>query len=290
MTDNTQDQGRVFNWGLPASVAVHLLVLAILVLGLPEILPQSPEEQAVEVELVPPEEESEPEPPTPAEDSAEEEEAKASPPAGDDAGLRIPEPILNPVFQFGEDDTGPREALDGNSAQDAPASDEAQPEEDQQDPAAPPELTAEGAEQQVPVPGEPETAEQVQEAEPESAVTLEEARTLFSRSANGNPVAMTAMRNLPRDMRGGQLCVTELREQLFNAWPPYAPDLLPTQRLESGNVIDAMDAAFRQNGEWYELGYRCEVDADATRVVAFAYRVGDRIPRNEWARRGLPVR
>ena len=113
---------------------------------------------------------------------------------------------------------------------------------------------------------------------------------MFSQSATGDVLAMTAMGNLPRGVRAGRLCVTELREQLQNGLPPYYPDLLPSSRLEEGTVIDVPEAAFRMNGEWYDLGYRCEVDTDATKVVGFALRVGDLLPPSEWRRRGLPLR
>ena len=95
---------------------------------------------------------------------------------------------------------------------------------------------------------------------------------------------------MPRGVRAGRLCVTELREQLQNGLPPYYPDLLPSLPLDEGTVIDVPEAAFRMNGEWYDLTYRCEVDTNATKVVAFALRVGDLLPPSEWRRRGLPLR
>jgi hypothetical protein len=46
--------------------------------------------------------------------------------------------------------------------------------------------------------------------------------------------------------------------------------------------------AFRADGRWYDLSYRCEIDADAMKVVSFAFDVGEPIPRSEWRKRGLP--
>ena len=122
----------------------------------------------------------------------------------------------------------------------------------------------------------------------QGALKLQEAKTLFSQTATGDLTATTAMRDMPRGVRAGRLCLTELREQLLNALPPYFPDLLPSDRLKDGTVIEIPSAAFRANGQWYDLSYRCEVDTDATKVVSFAYRVGDPVPRSEWERRGLP--
>lgn len=122
----------------------------------------------------------------------------------------------------------------------------------------------------------------------QSGPRLQEAERLYSRSATGDQVATTAMGNVPRDVRGGRLCVTELREQLLRGSPPYFPDLLPSYPLQEGTVIEVSNAAFRVRGQWFDLGFRCEVDAGVTRVVSFAFRVGRPLPRSEWVRRGLP--
>ena len=82
--------------------------------------------------------------------------------------------------------------------------------------------------------------------------------------------------------------MSELRDQLLNADPPFLPDLLPQTRLKEGTVIEIRNNAFRSFGQWFELSYRCEIDPEATKVLSFAYRVGDPIPRSQWARRGFP--
>ena len=198
--------------------------------------------------------------------------------------------FVRPVFQFGEKDAGPRKSPDGNSAEDGSASPTALRNPDKQELAGPPALAAAEAMNKVPQPGAPETpaTKPTDAAKAEGAPKLPEAKTLFSQTATGDPIATTAMRDVPRGVRAGRLCVTELREQLLNALPPYFPDLLPSDRLEDGTVIEVPSAAFRANGQWYDLSFRCEVDTDATKVVSFAFRVGDPIPRSEWKRRGLP--
>jgi hypothetical protein len=131
------------------------------------------------------------------------------------------------------------------------------------------------------------TARPTENARKPDAQELGEAKKLFSRSATDDALATAAMGDLPRGVRGGTLCVTELRAQLLNASPPYFPDLLPSYRLKEGTVIDVPSAAFRAEGQWQEVGFRCEVDADATKVLSFAFRVGGPIPRSEWKQRGL---
>jgi hypothetical protein len=73
-----------------------------------------------------------------------------------------------------------------------------------------------------------------------------------------------------------------------HAWPPIFPQLLPNYLLKRGTVLEVRKAAFLANRQWYDLAFRCEVDADAMKVVSFAVHVGDPIPKSEWASRGLP--
>jgi len=339
-------------WGklggaLAASVALHLAVLAVFLVKLPELLPQPEPEETVTVELVPPPKENKPEeqakaeePPPPEEEKAEEEKAEqakaeeppapAEPPPSQGEGQPVPLPVLRPVFEFGEKDSGPKQDMSGNASQEAakpPPETQPQPEEakpsqtaaekpsasDEQpgspppdgiklpevvvaNPGAPEEGTA-GAESssetsvelsQVKPPSEPATQPaEVAEARPPS--DLAEVSTLFSRSVTDDPFAMTAMAGLSRSERADQLCLTELREQLRHAGPQYRPVLLPSFTLEQGTVLDIREAAFRTSSQWYELSFRCEVDEEVTKVVSFAFHVGDPIPKSEWERRGFPA-
>jgi hypothetical protein len=165
------------------------------------------------------------------------------------------------VLHFGDKDTGPRKAPNGRNAEEGSAS-----------------RRAEGPADRRPAvngPGLPR---------------LKEAKTLFSQKADDDPVAATAMRNIPRDDRIGRLCATELRDQLLNASPPYFPDLLPYFRLKAGTVMNVSRSAFQADGKWYDLSFRCEVDAGATKIISFALHIGNPIPRSEWKARDLPPR
>ena len=278
MQQTSEKPARKVSWGVPASVAAHVLVIALLIFGLPlpQVEPEQPEAIAIELvpppepapqeEEQPPEEAAEEQPPeeeAPEEQPAEAAEAEAPPQeaAAEPQQSAPPIQVLRPVFQFGEQDAGPREATDGS------APEEAETEEPAPDPID---------EAAAPLPAE------------KPPVELAEARTLFSRAVTDDPAAMTAMAGLPREMRGSELCTTELREQLRNSTPPYWPDLLPAYRLGAGSVLEVREAAFRARGQWYDLSFRCEVDADATRVLSFAFNVGDAIPRDQWRARGFP--
>jgi len=111
---------------------------------------------------------------------------------------------------------------------------------------------------------------------------------LYSQGATGDALATTSMGGIPRGKRAAKLCASALQQQLLDA--SYFPELIPSVPLKVGNILDAPDVAFRTTTTWYHLGFRCEVDTDATRVLSFDFRVGPEIPPNEWARLGLPDR
>jgi hypothetical protein len=265
MRDDARDHRWFWRRGLPASLVLHLLIAALLLFGVPESLPQPQEEETISVELVPP-----PEPPR--------------------NGKVEDIPVLRPVFQFGEKDAGPQVSPDGNSAKDGSASPTAPRDPEKRDPAKSPAVTTVRATGEAPQPGALETPAPGPEdaADAQRASKLREAKTLFSQKATGSQMATIAMGYVPRGVRVARLCATELREQLLHASPSYFPEIVPFDQLKEGTVIENLSAAFRSNWKWYDLSYRCEVDTDATKVVSFAFDVGNPLTPGEWRRRGLP--
>jgi hypothetical protein len=250
-------------------------------------------------------------------------------PAPRERDAALPLPTLRPVFQFGEKDAGPRDSTDGNGAKDspgeaksgvAPASvgeqesgagqsadrarnpsekEQAAPtsptETDRQASAAPPTLTTTEALDRVP---ENKPTAQIEKRGPAAddadgsggARTLREAKTLFFSTASGGAEATTAIGKLPREVRAGQLCASELDQQLRHAWPPIFATALPNYLLKRGNVLEVNKGAFLADRRWFNLAFRCEVDQDARKVVSFAIRIGAPILRNEWASRNLTLK
>lgn len=289
MKDEVADQRSVFGWALPGSVILHVAVIALLIFGLPVSLSQPQEEQAIKVDIVPPPPpKAEPPPPPKPEQQAK---AETPPQEKNEAVPQQSPPVVRPVFEFGEKDEGPRETRDGDSAEDGAEAPTKQQDQAETEAVQAPPAATEQAMNGIPQPVAPDvpTPRPADAPEVEKPAKLQEAKKLFSRAALGGPVASTAMGGVPRAVRVGRLCVTELREQLLRASPPYLPDLLPSESKNDGTTVDIPKTAFRANGQWYDLTYRCAVDADATKVVSFAFRVGDPIPRSEWQRRGLPA-
>lgn len=297
MHNESQDRRWTREWALGASLAVHVLAIALLVFGLPPTLPKPEDNKAIPVKLVPPPkpvQKPKAKPAAPKEKPKPEKprEAKAQkPPLPHKDGARPSRiPVLKPVFQFGKKDAGPRKSPDGDSAEDKNPSpekpdDRAKKSTAEQQTVAALEAKSRG---NLPQPAGKPALKPADPGKTEGAAKNKEAKKLFSRAATNSPAATTAMHNMPRDMRAGWLCVTELREQLEHASPPYSPDLLPSFRLKDGTVMDIRRAAFRTGGQWYDVSYRCEIDTQATKVLSFAFHVGDPIPASEWAARGLP--
>jgi hypothetical protein len=381
----------VFGWGVFASALLHLTVAAFFLLKLPEQSPKPPEEETLQVDLVPPPEEKKPEekkpeetkPPEekkPEEKKAEEKKPVEKPPAPPKAEkppvppkaekppppppAPPPPPLeetkpseekpkpeaeqpkaqeqnkqasgqqgkpqtlqpLRRVFEFGDKDTGPQKSETGDASvagakppssvpEPTPAETEAAGKKpvSEEPPANPvpkdielpqvetadihPEKNGPAAEAIGEAKTDFEQAKPPEGAKPETKETaklekpneLTEAKTLFSQKGTSDPVAKTAMGDLPRGVRVGQLCSTELGEQLKHSSSDYRPQVLPSYRLPRGTVLDVRRGAFGAiGGRWYNVSFRCEVDADATKVVSFAFDVGSAVPRSEWKNRGFP--
>jgi hypothetical protein len=117
----------------------------------------------------------------------------------------------------------------------------------------------------------------------EEADRLVKAKTLFSNNITDSRVK-TAIDGLPRGARVGQLCWSELREQLLHSSVKYDPNLIEVPRyvLPTGNLLGSRRSAFYDGKNLYSVAFACEVNDNATKVVSFEFRVGSEIPRSEW--------
>ncbi|MGJ4860149.1 DUF930 domain-containing protein [Labrys sp. La1] len=291
---NDQPDQRWWKWSLLASLLLNLLVAA-LILPRPLVSPLK-EEQAITVELVqsvdpPPKPKAEAPPPAKPVRPPAESAVKPPPPKAADERQGT-QPVMKPVFLFGDKDRGPRKAPDGNSPENGSALPPARPDPAQTNGPNTPAVTPAPTEQAPQVAATEASAAPTQPQAPNQAQPdpkLPESRTLFSQETTNDINAMLAMGSMSRGERVGQLCVTELHEQLLHASPSYVPDMLPREQLEQGTVLEDSKAAFASKSQWYNLSYRCEVDAKVTKVIAFAFQVGNPVPRSDWKSRGLPA-
>ncbi|UXN57133.1 DUF930 domain-containing protein [Phyllobacterium zundukense] len=304
-------------WGALASVALHLSVAFLLLFRLAEALPKPPEEN-IKVEVVPP---PPPKPPEKTRDKPAESKPQPAPPpsppaaaqAFESAMAKTDEKVTEPQPTPEEQDA-PKSA--NSTLQDAsPAKPETEPPAEKAASSTKTDLpkldlpvTDRG---DVPRKDEAPTAQQVADAkaaaaqsekapaqkkpaEPKSSrqkpLRLTQAKKLFSPNALSDPRVRQAIGNLPRDRRILQLCGSEAMQQVRNQRPEA--DLLaysPSGRTIASGTLSSREGAFRNRSNWYNLDFKCQVDAAAMEVVSFSFGIGNPVPRSDWPARKLPV-
>lgn len=128
---------------------------------------------------------------------------------------------------------------------------------------------------------------QPQQPEPPAMVTA--TRMLSARILDDpeNREVRGVLAGLMDDEQMIQLCSLEGMEQIAAWKPSFRPEQLiayamKDARLE-GDVVLADGGAVLSRRQWYDVAFRCELTPDHRTVTAFAFRVGDAIPRSEWA-------
>ncbi|MEY9833561.1 hypothetical protein ABIA25_005439 [Sinorhizobium fredii] len=297
-------------WGVPTSVALHLVLAFLLLVRLPEHAPPA-KEQSINVELVsPPKPEAKPQE-KPKE--AKPEPSRSQPQVFESASAKVdkekpPQPQLPPAAPSRIDKPKSPDA----QAKPAPAKTESadKPAETR---AAFAELRVEAedavsnaedadpAPQSAPVPKEKPVAEEVKEdvaQEPSEAAyerqpsELVQAKQLYSKDALSDPRVKQAIGRLPPKRRIVQLCTIEALEQVRRQRSDAFPDMLvpfgPVGGLVSASGLSASGGAYRSRGKWYAIDFKCEVNSETTSVASFSFAIGGAIPKSEWGVRQLP--
>ncbi len=134
------------------------------------------------------------------------------------------------------------------------------------------------------------------EADPQPAAAsdkLEKAKGLNSRKMLSDPRVRQALGELPPERRIVQVCSIEALEQVRRERPDAFPDMLAlygqSAELIRDGVLSTRGGAFRSRNNWYEIDFRCQVDADAIEIVAFSFAIGGAVPRDQWEARRLKV-
>ncbi|MBB3462038.1 hypothetical protein FHT92_002654 [Rhizobium sp. BK377] len=118
---------------------------------------------------------------------------------------------------------------------------------------------------------------------------LRQAAELFSAKTLASPRSRTA-RQLLGTLSGGernlQLCNLEALEQVSRFRPGSAPDLVAPYAMKPekvrGNSVEVDGGAFRSKRNWFNIRFHCEVDPQGKTVTAFAFAIGDAIPKDLW--------
>ncbi|WP_343315976.1 DUF930 domain-containing protein [Brucella sp. BE17] len=261
MQDAMESASKEWKWGLAVSVLLHLAVAFLLIVRLPS-LAEPLSEQAVNVELVPPEQLS---PPKPEQDNP------VPPPP--------PAQAKPQAFESALAEKQPEQELEKvGTGEEKPADDAGKPTEEQ--------FEAQGGSAPS---GTTDKQAKASAAEPENE-KLSEARKLYSKDALADPRVKQALGRLPPQERIIQVCNIEALEQIRHHRSGTFPDMLARDRGSvSASGMTVSDGAFRSYGQWYAVDYKCEADTKTMEIVSFRYAVGAAIPRSEWARRQLPT-
>jgi Domain of Unknown Function (DUF930) len=85
------------------------------------------------------------------------------------------------------------------------------------------------------------------------------------------------------DIKAGE---TLRRESAYKAVDRVMIDAMATPEIE-GAVIEGAGGAFRRNGQWFRLEFRCTLSSDQRSAASFDFTVGDEIPEAQWEEHGL---
>ncbi|PLP58092.1 hypothetical protein CYK37_18015 [Mesorhizobium loti] len=146
-------------------------------------------------------------------------------------------------------------------------------------------------------PGAPATPPVMQAPLPTSAQPpMVKAEKLYSAQVLADPRSRGARKALPQlapQERVVQLCNIEALAQLRRRQTGLQPDLVIPYAMEDvrirGQTLEAGGAAIRSKKRWYTLQFKCEVALDIKTVVAFEFRLGVEIPREQWADHDLTL-
>ena len=104
--------------------------------------------------------------------------------------------------------------------------------------------------------------------------------------------AVRKLAGLTNDERMIQLCATEAMAQVAAWKAEYQPDMLVAYAMSelkiAGDRLIARGGAFHSKARWYAIAFECGLARDHANVAAFSFKVGEPIPRAEWASHSLP--
>lgn len=101
----------------------------------------------------------------------------------------------------------------------------------------------------------------------------------------------SGLRKLDPQTRLEQRCDVEAMERIRNEEGNFNPDKVlayafAEPRMQE-HAIQTRGAAFRSDGAWYHLKYKCETSADNMQIVGFKYKIGGLVPVEDWTKHFL---
>ena len=157
-------------------------------------------------------------------------------------------------------------------------------------PPPPPPTRTEAAEQSENI-GADTAHEAAPAADPDGMIRPSQMLSGSTLAQDNNQKARLALTEITADERLEQLCMLEAMEQIQAHDRSLTPDLMHSYPFEEvamkGNQLIARGAAFFAQKRWYYLQYECDLSANGKEVAAFAFKIGDPVPKRMWENHNL---
>jgi len=110
--------------------------------------------------------------------------------------------------------------------------------------------------------------------------------------ANAVDSRMKAMlKRIEPQTRLVQVCDIEAMVRINRDRNPYHPDRAMVDQLSpphvEENTLSGSGGVFRSRGDWYHFSFVCSASPDRLDVLSFQYKIGERIPKEEWSKLNL---
>jgi len=96
---------------------------------------------------------------------------------------------------------------------------------------------------------------------------------------------------LDPETRLEQRCDAEVLDRIAHEDKRFDPDRVVAYATQEpkvqGDEIKTRGGAFRSKGEWYHVAYKCLTAADHMQVLSLRYKIGEKIPEEQWAQYNL---
>lgn len=96
---------------------------------------------------------------------------------------------------------------------------------------------------------------------------------------------------LDPETRLEQRCDAEVLDRIAKEDKQFHPDRVVAYATQEpdveGDEIKTKGGAFRSNGAWYHVAYKCLTAPDHMEVLSLRYKIGGRIPEDEWEQYNL---
>jgi hypothetical protein len=101
-----------------------------------------------------------------------------------------------------------------------------------------------------------------------------------------DPRTETALQHLDPETRLTEVCNLAALDKMDRDRGPFHPEHVAVDQFSlpkrTGDTLQGSGGVFRSKGDWYHLSFKCTASSDHMKVITFSYKVGEKVPRNQW--------